>query len=555
MTKTDVTLVHSLGPEAGKYGIPDRFTYPFRYTPAPVTMLAAGMVLEHISACDELQAAFSEGKMLGVLVVRGQDGSTGFLAGFSGLAGGKSILPYFVPPILDITDPHGYFKKKEAEISRLNDEVMLQESSPETAAALRAIESAESEAGKAVSQWKERMKASKARRDGIRERGADGTTLAALIRESQFEKAQLKRLVAEGRAAIDTARQAYFPLGERISKMKRSRQEMSEALQKWIFENMIVENALGERKSIWRIFSEAGLVPPGGTGECAAPKLLHYAYAHGLEPVAMGEFWYGKDHGVEVRQHGRFYPACKGKCGPLLGFMLKGLDMGTGDSGAEKSEAVPYIIYEDSDIIAADKPSGMLSVPGKTGGKSLQEMLSERLGIPVLCVHRLDMDTSGVIVYAKNPDTQKNLQRQFETGEVMKEYTALLDTGRQFLNADSGRNGKLQEGRISLPVAPDYHDRPRQKIDFENGKEAVTEYSILETGDGWTRVLFRPLTGRTHQLRIHAAHPMGLGAPIKGDRLYGSAASAGRLCLHASLIKFRHPATGLTVELESFPAF
>ena len=352
----------------------------------------------------------------------------------------------------------------------------------------------------------------------------------------------------------------------RIAALKRLRQEKSEALQEWISRNMVVENALGEQKSVWDIFSGEGLVPPGGTGECAAPKLLHYAYTHRLEPVAMGEFWYGKSLGNEVRQHGRFYPSCKGKCGPLLKFMMQGLDVETEHlepvSGtADCSTATPAIIYEDSDIIAADKPSGMLSVPGKTGGKSLLEILSEMLGISLFGVHRLDMDTSGVIVFAKNPGAQKNLQRQFETGQVEKEYIALLDTaGNGTPDAVSRLTVSRQaatalSGTISLPLAPDYHDRPRQKVDSGHGKKAVTEYNITGTGEGWAKVLFRPLTGRTHQLRVHAAHPMGLGSPIKGDRLYGSADSAGRLCLHASLIKFRHPATGLPMELASCPEF
>lgn len=546
--------------------LPERFNNPFRYTPAPVTAEAAKAVLGYISSSERLVLAFSEGKMLGVLVVRDSAGGIGFLAGFSGLAGGHSMLPYFVPPVLDLTDPSGYFRQEEARINGIGTSIKEAEENPELGSAIRNAEAVKAGCEERIRQWKERMAESKARRDALRLSGADKTTLASLIKESQFEKAQLKRISAECKAAMEDAESECRKFSDMIAALKRQRQEKSEELQEWISRNMVVENALGEKKSVWEIFSGEGLVPPGGTGECAAPKLLHYAYTHRLEPVAMGEFWYGKSLGNEVRQHGRFYPSCKGKCGPLLGFMLQGLDVETEypepfSGTVNRSDAVPAIIYEDSDIIAVDKPSGMLSAPGKTGEKSLPELLSEKLGISLFGVHRLDMDTSGVIVFAKNPDAQKNLQRQFETGEVRKEYTALLDTaGNGTPDAAVGlsetwKSAAAGYGTISLPLAPDYHDRPRQKVDFKHGKKAVTEYNITGTGEGWAKVLFRPLTGRTHQLRVHAAHPLGLDSPIKGDRLYGSADSACRLCLHASRIKFRHPVTGLPVELASNPEF
>ena len=566
MTRTDDPLVHRFDTREGSLPLPERFNNPFRYTPAPVTAEAAKAVLGYISSSERLVLAFSEGKMLGVLVVRDSAGGIGFLAGFSGLAGGHSMLPYFVPPVLDLTDPSGYFRQEEARINGIGTSIKEAEENPEFGSAIRNAEAVKAGCEEKIRQWKERMAESKARRDALRLSGADKTILASLIKESQFEKAQLKRISSECKAAMEDAASICRKFSDMIAALKRQRQEKSEDLQEWISRNMVVENALGEKKSVWEIFSGEGLVPPGGTGECAAPKLLHYAYTHGLEPVAMGEFWYGKSLGNEVRQHGRFYPSCKGKCGPLLGFMLQGLDVETEhpepfSRTADRSTAIPAIIYEDSDIIAADKPSGMLSAPGKTGEKSLLELLSEKLGISLFGVHRLDMDTSGVIVFAKNPDAQKNLQRQFEAGKVEKEYTALLDTaGNGTPDAAVGLSGTRKSaaagcGTISLPLAPDYHDRPRQKVDFKHGKKAVTEYNIIGTGEGWAKVLFRPLTGRTHQLRVHAAHPMGLGSPIKGDRLYGSADSACRLCLHASRIKFRHPSTGLPMELTSNPEF
>ena len=445
MTRTDDPLIHRFDTRESSLPIPERFNDPFRYTPAPVTAEAAKTVLGYISVSEGLRQVFSEGKMLGVLTVRDPDGKLGFLAGFSGLAGGRGVLPYFVPPVLDLTDPSGYFRQEEARINGIGSLIKEAEENPEFGSAIRSAEAVKAGCEERIRQW-----------------------LASLIKESQFEKAQLKRISAECKAAMEDAESECRKFSARIAALKRLRQEKSEALQEWISRNMVVENALGEQKSVWDIFSGEGLVPPGGTGECAAPKLLHYAYTHRLEPVAMGEFWYGKSLGNEVRQHGRFYPSCKGKCGPLLKFMTQGLDVETEHpepvSGtADCSTAIPAIIYEDSDIIAADKPSGMLSVPGKTGGKSLLEILSEMLGISLFGVHRLDMDTSGVIVFAKNPGAQKNLQRQFETGQVEKEYIALLDTaGNGTPDAVSRLTVSRQaatalSGTISLPLAPDYH--------------------------------------------------------------------------------------------------
>lgn len=572
--KTD-SLVHRLGPEVHIQDLPDRFTYPFRYTPAPSVREAAAMVIRHISETEGLDGIFSEGKMLGVLVVLDSCGEAGFLAGFSGLAGGRSTIPYFVPPILDLTDPHGHFKAEEEAISLLNEEIRQEECSPQLKAAEARMESVRRQNEQEISAWKSRMAASKARRAAARESGPSADILHAMEKESQYEKAQLRRITAECGIRLKEAGEEYSRLESRIKALKQLRQQKSEALQLWISGNMTVENALGERKSVLQIFSDRGLTPPGGTGECAAPKLLHYAYRHGLEPVAMGEFWYGgaesrekAGKSGEVRTHGRFYPSCTGKCGPLLGFMLQGLDVednpldtAAPEAGCQESgrTGLPEagILYEDSDIIVMEKPSGMLSVPGKTGGMSLQEIIEEEKGSRVYAVHRLDMDTSGIIVYAKNPEAHREMQRQFEKGEVRKEYIAIIDTGKPSCGTPGHGKGLEagSKGTISLPIAPDYHDRPRRKVDFTHGKEAVTQYSITASGDGWAEVLFRPLTGRTHQLRVHAAHPLGLGAPIKGDCLYGSAHTADRLCLHASRIKFRHPVTGCPIELTSSPAF
>lgn len=314
------------------------------------------------------------------------------------------------------------------------------------------------------------------------------------------------------------------------------RSKASADLQDYLFRQYIVMNALGEEKSVKEIFAARGLVPPGGTGECAAPKLLCEAYRRGLRPLAMGEFWYGAPHRSEVREQGRFYPSCTGKCGPLLDYMMQGLEVDENPLDRRYTALYePRIIFADEEIIVADKPAGMLSVPGRTAAESLLGRLGGEFGEVHSC-HRLDMDTSGVMVFARSLQAKTEIERQFSGREVSKTYRARLSAGGHFRHRLSGT--------IALPLSSDYYDRPRQTVDFERGKPAITEYRVLEIlPDGGIEVLFTPKTGRTHQLRVHAAHTLGLGRPIKGDRLYGSP-DGGRLCLHAETISFRHPRSG-----------
>lgn len=311
----------------------------------------------------------------------------------------------------------------------------------------------------------------------------------------------------------------------------------SARLQDWLFDQYKVLNANGEQLSVKRIFARRGLVPPGGTGDCAAPKLLQYAYLHGMKPLAMGEFWYGSSHSSEVREHGHFYPACFGKCGPLLSFMMEGLDVEPNPLDREYEGREPAVLHADRSIIVVDKPAGMLSVPGRNGVGSLLDWLAERYGEVHSC-HRLDMDTSGIMVYARNIPCKAALEAQFAGREVSKTYRARLSAG----NSPFRRSAS---GTIALPLSPDYYDRPRQIVDMSSGKPAISEYKILEMlPDGEIDIVFHPLTGRTHQLRVHAAHPSGLGRPIKGDLLYGGT-PADRLYLHAESLSFAHPASGV----------
>ena len=316
--------------------------------------------------------------------------------------------------------------------------------------------------------------------------------------------------------------------------------EESARLQMEIFSRTKVLNALGQERSIAEIFADRGLVPPSGTGDCAAPKLLQEAYRRGLKPLSMGEFWYGASPlGGEVREQGRFYPSCTGKCGPLLTYMMQGLEVEPNPLRVKIPSEEVKIVYEDEALIVASKPSGMLCVPGKTGEKSLMELLPG----PVFEVHRLDMDTSGLIVFARTGEAQVELRRQFAAREVQKTYIARLAPGAK-------RWTEGFSGTVALPLSEDWYDRPRQMVDRTSGKQAITRFEILKVfPDTSMDVRFEPLTGRTHQLRVHSASPEGLGHPIQGDRLYG-APDGGRLMLHACRLAFRHPATGGMMEFE-----
>ena len=324
--------------------------------------------------------------------------------------------------------------------------------------------------------------------------------------------------------------------------------EMSQDLQLWLFHQYQLLNARGEVKDlvdIWQsYYSRPKLrqkfpLPPGGTGDCCAPKLLQYAYQQGLKPVCMAEFWWGATTKEEIRQHLNYYPACRGKCKPILTWMLEGLDVDPNPELLGFAHLDPKTVYEDEYIVVVDKPSGMLSTPGRIEDYSVETVMRQRYPDAVIA-HRLDMGTSGLLIVVKTLEAYRPLQEQFIKHQIKKKYVAKLE----------GR-GKKEEvrGTISLPLRPDPMNRPRQMVDMEHGKRAVTDYEFLSDD----LVALYPQTGRTHQLRIHCAHPDGLGRPIVGDELYGT--KGDRLMLHASEIWFRHPLTAQELHLISPPPF
>lgn len=537
-------MFHSFDHEIEGIPLPERFTYPFCYVPHPLVELAAEQVKAYLRTrgdwCEELE----EGKMFGVLVVTDSLDEIGFLAAYSGNIAHYNRHPYFVPPVYDLLQPEGYFRKEEERISAISHRISLLRQSPELLAVASQLEETERRWAERIGAFREEMKAAKCQRDSLRKATMDKETEARLIAESQFQKAELKRLQRRRTEEVEALREQTGQIEAQLDTLSKERKERSAALQRWLFDRFRMLNALGEQRGLCEIFSEErGELPPGGAGECAAPKLLQYAYLHGYRPLAMGEFWWGRSPVGEVRSHGRFYPSCKSKCEPILHFMLRGLNVDDNPLLSAPAEVLKTV-YEDDSIWVVAKPSGLLSVPGKGEEVSVDAIARRRFPAyeGPFVVHRLDMHTSGLLVVAKSFEVYRNLQSQFAERSVEKCYVALLD-------------GELpgEEGEISLPLRPDLDSRPRQMVDYKSGKEALTHYRVIGRESGRTRVAFCPVTGRTHQLRVHAAHVAGLGVPIVGDLLYGTPAK--RLCLHASSISFNHPVTGQRLTFTSTPDF
>lgn len=522
---------------------PAQFTYPMHYVPHELCKIAAHEVMDFALSQDEWRNELLAGKMLGVLVVKDNNGTLGYLAAYSGNLAHTGEHPYFVPHIYNLLEPQGLFRTGEAEISEINHHIEALENSPERKETDELLSTTLAKHEDEKIKMRQAMESAKAKRDKLRSEGnISAEQEAALIKESQFMKAEMRRLKKRHNAEIEIITQKLNDFQTIINDLKAKRRTKSEQLQNVLFKNYVVNNARGESKDIATIFHQRfNRLPPGGTGDCCAPKLLQYAFLHGLKPVCMAEFWVGQSPQGEVRHHGHFYPACRSKCLPLMEFMLQGLNVESNPLLGKNRSFHLTVIYEDQWLIVIDKPSGMLTVPGKDEeAESLLEIVHKMLpeGENALEVHRLDQATSGLVVIAKTKDTQSALRQQFEQRKVHKTYLALLD----------GCPAE-QEGVIDLPLRPNPDDRPRQIVDHKNGKQAITHYRVLEHCGNRTLVEFTPLTGRTHQLRVHASHPQGLNCPIVGDMLYGTASD--RLHLHAQTISFTHPVTGDKVSLVS----
>ena len=537
---------------------------PLDYEPHPLCIQACREVQEMLARREDWQEEIARGKMFGVLIVENVKTDTdvpkwGYLAAYSGQIGGRSDWEDFVPAVFDYLKPDGYFKTHEAEISRINQSISHLEKDERMKEARTLIRQLQEERKRTIAAYQEKMKEAKAKRDSRREAGnLSEAEEAEMIRESQFMKAELRRLKKSlsEKTALETEFEDYQ---ENILRLKQLRKQLSDALQQWLFSQFRMLNQEGESKNLLEIFRDEALkeypqaaiatsriaalkmVPPAGSGECCEPKLLQYAYQHGYKPLQMAMFWWGESPKEEIRHHLQFYPACNGKCKPILHWMLP--------ASTFEPEAINLSIYdkvetlyEDREIAVIHKPEGLLSVPGKDAAQPSVYALMRRKypeATGPLIVHRLDMATSGVLLIAKTEFAYHRLQQAFLNHQIQKKYVAII----------SGKDIP-EKGIISLPLLPDYLNRPRQMVNHEQGKEAITEYEILERIDGsHLRIALYPKTGRTHQLRVHCAHQEGLNAPILGDPLYGNE-KAARLHLHAEEITFEHPLTGKKITIK-----
>ena len=618
---------------------PRQFTYPFCYDVDPLAEAASEELQHYIATTGLMSAEKGCGKMFGVLVVEYKDEEgalqRGFLAAYSGLLGGRNDWQYFVPPVFDAQQPDGHFKRTEREISAINREISAIEHDPQYLQSVAQHEQTKKRLQAEVEAFKVEVDVAKARRDARRKSGEplSEEEQAEMVRESQFMKAELRRR----RKAMEQADSTFNTQHSTFLKsLQRKRKQMSDELQRWLFAAYRMLNAKGEERDLIDIFREyTHAMPPAGAGDCCAPKLLQYAYQHRLRPVCMAEFWWGESPASEIRHHLHYYPACRSKCLPILTHMLKGLDVAPNPLAQKRHTAEPRVLYADEYILVVDKPAGMLSVPGKAEAQSefsdsanisVEEYFAQLtigttgvvggMGIPACttapnysdnnsqcrgqesprllqlptnsqfttnskflkAAHRLDMDTSGLLVLARTEQAYVELQRQFASRETVKRYEAVLSGVPKHIVGGYGipavaianscshlyfygqglrqecrsllrlepfaiQFAKYSSGCISLPLIADINDRPRQRVDMEHGKPAYTLYDIKKVDKGRTLIHLYPKTGRTHQLRVHCAHPQGLACPILGDPLYGTE-RADRMYLHAAELTFRHPITG-----------
>lgn len=539
-------MFHSFQTSIAGIELPRLFTYPFHYTPHPLCVMAAGEVQAYINKQTRWKEELDKGKMFGVLIVRTSNGQTGYLAAFSGNLCGSNSHSFFVPPVYDLLKPDGFFKIEEEQISAINHQIGQLQNCDRYLELQQKMERETASSQQALSEARKVLKAAKEKREQRRLHRPNENEQAAMIRESQYQKAEFKRLERYWKEQISEIKTELESFSSQIEALKAERRNRSAALQQKLFQQFNFLNAKGETKNLCAIFEETvQKTPPAGAGECAAPKLLQYAYLSGLSPIAMAEFWWGESPKTEIRHHGYYYPSCRGKCEPILRHMLQGLNVEPAPSERYSlSQNMPEILFEDQWLLVLHKPERVLSVPGKSEEQSIYSLLRARYpeATGPLVVHRLDMATSGLLLAAKTQEVHRHLQAQFENRSIKKRYIALLD-------------GILpeEEGVIDLPICPDYLDRPRQMVNEELGKTAITRYQVMDRRNGQTRIAFFPLTGRTHQLRVHAAHPLGLNCPIVGDELYGR--KAERLYLHAEYLEFIHPVSGQRMVIEKKAEF
>lgn len=538
--------------------LPDKFTFPFYYRPHELAKIAATELQAYLKTQDDWTHNFGIdptadgmviGKMFGVLVVQNREKKLGYLAAVSGKLAGKNDHDRFVPPVFDMLTADGFFHQEAQVLNKMNDEVERLENSP----AFLDFQNHYATEHKKLTELLEnaRLAQVEGRKNRKSRREAAQLSLSnealdhfesQLVKESLHQKHLYKQFCTEKKKELHTLELEMKQRIDRIKQLKADRKKYSNDLQQRLFDQYSFLNTEGNVKRLTELFDG---IPPSGAGECAAPKLLQHAFQEGYTPVALAEFWWGASPKSEIRKHGFYYPACHGKCKPILTHMLSGMEVDENPMLKNPAEGKTLpIVFEDAHLLVVNKPAEFLSVPGKTIKDCVYERIKKEYphASGPLIVHRLDMSTSGLLLIAKSLEIHKELQKQFIERTIKKRYVALLE-------------GTLAEdyGTVELPLRVDLDDRPRQLVCAEHGKHAKTVWRVLERKDNRTKVHFVPITGRTHQLRVHAAHALGLDAPIVGDDLYG--APSDRLYLHAELLEFTHPVTKKTLKIHVSPDF
>jgi tRNA pseudouridine32 synthase/23S rRNA pseudouridine746 synthase len=525
--------------------LPKKFTFPFFYEPHKLAEIASKELQQRIENEIEWSHNFGldskevdKGKMFGVLVVQASNGDIGYLCAYSGKLSGMERPPGFVPHVFNLPEGDNFYEQGMRGVNGIATELQALQNSERYLLKLEALSKAKSDAEVEIKAFKSVNLRAKKERKTLREK-ADGSTSkeketleAILIKQSLQQKYRLRVLKQSWKQALDFLQSEFDQLDSRVQDLKEKRKQASSNLQRQIFDEYKFLNAVGHWKSLHSIFKETDLeLPPAGAGECAAPKLMQAAYEGDLKPIALAEFWWGESPVMEIKKHKQFYPACRRKCKPILGHMLEGLAVEPNPLLVNYGEGKQLEkVYEDDQMLVVNKPEGLLSVPGK----DIEDSVYHRIKLeyphttgPVI-VHRLDQDTSGLMLVAKTKDVHKNLQQQFLDKTIKKRYIAVLD----------GEIPQL-EGIIDLPLRVDINDRPKQIVCHEHGKRSITRFKVIEILKGKTRIHLNPITGRSHQLRMHCAHKEGLNTSIVGDNLYGKKGT--RLHLHAQFIQFIHP--------------
>ncbi|WP_418645263.1 RluA family pseudouridine synthase [Tenacibaculum insulae] len=519
--------------DVSKIPLPNNFDYPHNYTPHLLAKIAAKELQEYLKNQTDFKHNFgikntedkdALGKMFGVLVVKNNNGDLGYLTAFSGKIANVTQLNYFVPPVYNVLSKNGFYLKTEEKLNQINQKIEILKNNPQRL------------------KIKQKYAVLKQRNKTLLKEEALKIKTRRKLRKQQDKKDNQLNINEEFyireynvylNLKLANLEKEHHHFHQQIQQLKQQRKELSAWVQQEIFKHYQFLNTKNETENLITIFSNSTQNIPAGAGDCCAPKLLQYAFLNKLTPICMAEFWWGKPLATSIRKHQNYYSACTGKCKPILKHMLKGLAVAKNPLLAQlQAKKEIEILFEDDFLAVIHKPHELLSVAGKEITDSVYSRVKKLYPTATgpLVVHRLDMSTSGILLIAKNEIIYKALQEQFINRTIQKRYVALLDGII-----------KIDKGEINLPLRVDLDDRPKQLVCYKHGKPACTKWEIIKIKENTTKIYFYPITGRTHQLRVHAAHNLGLNTSIIGDDLYGT--KSNRLHLHAEKITFIHPKT------------